>query len=82
MLTVLFNDSLAVVLRIDEEAGGMMIADGDGLVRASESLEFHGPVGVESFTGEVILADSVARRILLAFAEGHEWPPGTRWQVQ
>src|SRR6266704_3111742 len=60
MLTVFLKHSLAVVLRIDEEGGDVMIAEGDGSTPESQSIEFLGPVGVEHFAGEVIVDDSRA----------------------
>jgi hypothetical protein len=82
MLTVFFKNSPAVVLRIDQDGGEVIVAEGDGSIPASQSAEFFGPVGVEHFTGEVILDDSRARELLRAFADQHQWPLGTRWRIE
>jgi len=79
MLSVFLRGQDAAVLRIDEEGGPVMFAAGDGTIDATMSIEFLGPVGLETFTGEVVLNSRRATELIASFAKGEGWPVGTRW---
>ena len=81
MMTLLLKGSMAVIMRIDADGGDVMIAEGDGSVAPAVAVEFDSPVGREPFTGEVILADSLARDALRAFMDSQPWPDGIRWRT-
>ena len=80
VLTVFFGGQAAVVLRIDEGGSPAMFAIGDGTIDSGSSRTFLGPVGLETFAGEVVLSSSRATALIKAFAAGEDWPPGTCWR--
>lgn len=79
MLGVRLKGDYAVVLYIEDEGSDMQVLRGGASFGKDEIVQFQGPDGRESYTGDVIVSFPVAEAFLNAFVSARPWPEWPGW---